>query len=181
MADNTTRKNAAGSSEGVAADRATYSGDADQIIALYRPVHVLGSEGSKTVSPLTSTIAPLAGSPCVQVRDAACPNFHHVTDASTNAESVHGFSTYLRSVHVFNDDAERICVKFHDSSVAPTPGTTAVAFTVVVQAGLSRDIVLPGHGISFGNGIGLSVTRNPADNDTTAVAAGSLIEVVYGG
>jgi hypothetical protein len=45
----------AGSAFGVAADEATYSGDANQKIQLVKPTCVTGSEGSKTVTELCGT------------------------------------------------------------------------------------------------------------------------------
>ena len=51
MADNVTVSSAA--SYGVASDEVTYSGDASQKLQLFRPVHVAGAEGSKTVTDLT--------------------------------------------------------------------------------------------------------------------------------
>ena len=53
MADNVTVDNGTGTDYGVAADKVTYSGDADQSVQLFRPVHVSGAEGSRTVDALT--------------------------------------------------------------------------------------------------------------------------------
>ncbi len=54
MADNVTVDNGTGTDYGVAADKVTYSGDADQTVQLVRVVGVTGSEGSKTVSDLNT-------------------------------------------------------------------------------------------------------------------------------
>lgn len=50
MADNTTTKDGGGTTIPVATDKVTYSGDADQNLALMHPVMVTGAEGSKVVS-----------------------------------------------------------------------------------------------------------------------------------
>jgi hypothetical protein len=49
MADNTVLDNGSLTDIDVATDKVTYSGDADRNVQLTRPVHVTGSEGSKTV------------------------------------------------------------------------------------------------------------------------------------
>ena len=46
--------NGTGTDYGVASDKVTFSGDADQAVQLFRPVHVSGSEGSKTVNDITN-------------------------------------------------------------------------------------------------------------------------------
>jgi hypothetical protein len=45
----------------IAADRATYSGDADALVQLLRLVHVEGAEGAKTVTELIRLINSIAG------------------------------------------------------------------------------------------------------------------------
>lgn len=64
MADNATVDNGALADIECATDKVTYSGDADRDVQLQRPVHVAGSEGSKTVEAVTGTLGsalPAAG------------------------------------------------------------------------------------------------------------------------
>ena len=61
MADNVTVDNGTGTDYGVAGDKVTYSGDADQTVQLFRPVHVTGSEGSKTTTDLSNTNGLIVG------------------------------------------------------------------------------------------------------------------------
>jgi hypothetical protein len=49
MADNVTVDNGTGTDYGVAGDKVTYSGDADQTVQLVKVVQTTGAEGSKTV------------------------------------------------------------------------------------------------------------------------------------
>lgn len=160
-----------------AADEATYSGDTAKI-QLVRQVHVSGAEGAKTVSEVVGTQgSPAAAAQTVQ--DYSVSTAHLVTAATTNPTSIKASAGRLRSVHVFNKSDAPVYVKFHNTAGAPTAGA-GVALTVGVQAGASRDFVLPGGGRAFDTGIAMTVVAGIADANNTAVAADdAVIEVSY--
>lgn len=107
-----------------------------------------------------------------------CADFHLVTAATTNANNVKASAGQLYGVHVFNNAAYPVFVKFHNTAGTPTPGS-GVVFTVGVQAGTQRDVQST-FGIAFGTGIGLSVVQGITDADTTAVALNdAVIDVEY--
>lgn len=56
MADNVTVDNGTGTDYGVASDKITYSGDADQAVQLVKLVTVSGAEGSKTATDVTTGV-----------------------------------------------------------------------------------------------------------------------------
>lgn len=56
MADNVTVDNGTGTDYGVASDKITYSGDADQAVQLVKLVTVSGSEGSKTATDVATGV-----------------------------------------------------------------------------------------------------------------------------
>lgn len=160
-----------------AADELTYSGDT-AMVQLTRLVHVSGSEGSKTLTEIVGTI----GSPStvgLTIQQAAVSTKHVIAAATDNAQSVKASAGLLRAVRVYNNADYPIYVKFHNTAGTPTAGASVV-YTVGVQAGTQRDVVLPGGGRAFATGIGLSVVKGLADNDATATAASdAAIEVEY--
>ena len=113
------------------------------------------------------------------IQDMNQSTYHLVTAASANAASVKASAGILRGVHVFNNTTYPIYVKFHNTAGTPTAGS-GVVFTVGVQAGTMRDLVLPGRGKAFGTGIGITVVKDMSDSGTTAVAANDAqVEVAY--
>lgn len=103
---------------------------------------------------------------------------HLITAATTNATNIKASAGKLRSVHVFNNAATPIYVKFHNTAGTPTAGS-GVVLTVGVQASLLREFIPPGP-IAFATGIGMTVVLGMADNDSTAVALNDAsIEVCY--
>jgi hypothetical protein len=104
---------------------------------------------------------------------------HLITAATANPTVVKASAGKLRSVNVLNKSDVPLYVKFHNQATSPTAGT-GVVFTVGVQAGTQRDMVLPGGGREFTAGIAMTVVRDAADAGTTAVAAeDGIIEVSY--
>jgi hypothetical protein len=104
---------------------------------------------------------------------------HRVAAGSGDAVSVKASAGTLRSVHYFNLDVVPHYVKFHNTAGTPTPGS-GVVFTVGVQAGTSRELVLPGGGRAFATGIGMSIVTGIADSGSTGVTASTgIVEVAY--
>lgn len=145
---------------------------------------LVGSDHVQRIKPawgpaLSATDTDHAVGKGLPVQFAPVSHYHLITAATTNANNIKGSAGKLRSVHSFNDGVTgAFFIKFHDVSGTPTPGT-GVVFTVAVQAGTPRDVVLPG-ARSFTNGIGITVVRNQVDSDATAVLVNEgSIEVTY--
>lgn len=166
-----------GSGAITAADEVSFSGDTAKVQVI-RPVHVGGSEGSKTLADATGLQGvPSTGSTTVQ--DYSISTLHRVAAGSGDAVNVKASAGRLRSVHVFNKSDVPIYVKFHNDAGTPTPGAS-VALTVGVQAGLHRDVVFPGGGRAFATGIAMSMVTGIADNSSAALTAGdAVVEVGY--
>lgn len=148
----------------------TYGSDDVAGVHYPRVKPVWGADGSVND---VSAVTPLP------VRDATTvPTHHLITAASANPGTVKASPGNLRSVHIFNPGTAPIYVKFHDTSGSPTAGT-GVVYAVGCQAGLHRDVVLPGAGRAFATGIGRSVVADAADAGTTSVAAGAVVEIGY--
>lgn len=98
-----------------------------------------------------------------------CQDYHAVAGASTNAASIKASPGQLYGWNIFNNANYPIYVKLHNTAGTPTPGAGVVQ-TIAVQAGESDRFFLP-TGIAFSTGIGVSIVKGIADNDTTAVAA----------
>lgn len=96
-----------------------------------------------------------------------------VAAASTNATNLKASAGTLEELALFNTTAAAIYVKFYDKATAPTVGTDAPAFTLVVPANGSL-IIDSSLGKPFASGIGYAITGAEVDSDTTAVTAGSI-------
>lgn len=94
--------------------------------------------------------------------------------ASTNATVVKASAGTLYSVTVSNTGAAARYVKFYNKATAPTVGTDTPVFTIQVAAGATLNIPFGVTGHRFATGIGLAITANAADSDTTAVGAGEV-------
>lgn len=138
--------------------------------------NLAGKFGIDQTSPGTTN----AVAPQVAASGGATP-FHLQSGASTNATSVKASAGQLYSVQLTNTSTTNVAfVKFHDIATSPTPGTTAVkkVFTLPSAVSATQPTVVVHAmplGVSFGSGIGLSITGGSADADTTAVAAGQVI------
>ncbi len=97
-----------------------------------------------------------------------------VAAASTNAASLKSSSGRPLRFSFYNSTAGLAVFKLHNSSAAPTVGTTPVGFRVPVPPGAWRDGGLEG-GWAHTTGISMSITANFAENDTTPVAAGAIV------
>ena len=79
-----------------------------------------------------------------------------------------------------------IYLKLYDTAVAPTPGVgtpfltlpltsnTVYNGTTVIAAPLGFEFNFADIGVSFLQGIGYTITKLPADNDTTAIIVGDV-------
>lgn len=104
--------------------------------------------------------------------------YHVVAAASTNAASIKGSPGQLASVHVFNNAAYPVYVKFYNKASSPTVGTDTVKLTVGVQAGLRADVTFKP--TDFSTGIAIAMTKGITDADTTALLLSDcVVDVEY--
>lgn len=90
--------------------------------------------------------------------------------ASTNATLVKANPGNLYGWYFQNNTAAIKVVKFYDNAATPVPGTTAVAFTVIIPANGISHVQIPS-GIPFAAGIGYAIVLTVPDGTNTAVAA----------
>jgi hypothetical protein len=163
-----------------AADEAAYSGDTAKI-QIVRLVHVAGAEGSKTVSEVvgaspTGSVAGAIGAAAltVQVPRVLSTSAPIVTAATTNAQNIVARAAVLRGFSFYNAAEYPVYLKFHNTAGSPTPGS-GVLLAFGLQAGTGRDWGIPAGGYAFATGIGITVTKGIANNDTTATAASDAV------
>lgn len=94
--------------------------------------------------------------------------------ATTNATLVKPSAGQLRGYYFYNAAAYAVYVKFYNSATIPTAGAGTPVMTLGVPAGAAGNVEFTG-GILFGAGIGFTITKLPADNDTTVLVANDLI------
>lgn len=176
MADNVA-VTAGSATYNAAADELTYSGDT-AAVQLTRLVHVSGAEGSKTLTEIVTAPGSPATTFALTVHTPKVSATHVVAAATTNAASIKASAGNLRGLSFYNNAAYPIYVKFHNTAGTPTAGSGVVR-TFGVQAGTQCDIAIPGGGIAFATGIGLTIVRDLADAGTTATAASDCVGEIY--
>jgi len=142
----------------VAADEVSYSGNADALAQLLRVVKTTGAEGSKTVGSL---------------------NYHRISTADNNAQSVSAFATDVQSLECGNLAAYAIQVKLYNKASAPNPASDTAVRTFVFQAEMPRYIPFNG-GLAglFPLGLAIAIVKASAplaEIDNVAVAAGDCV------
>lgn len=165
MSDNLLTQSTAPSSPpsgtAIAARLVTYSGDSNEAIAPVGLVCFAGADDAKVAFDLGAALG-----------------VHHVAAGSGDATNVKAGTGVLTAVRAFNNAAYPIYVKFHNNSGTPTPGT-GVVYTVGVQAGLPRDVIIP-FGKYFSTGIAFTIVKGIADADATSVTASDcVVDVEY--
>lgn len=103
---------------------------------------------------------------------------HVVAAASTNATNVKASAGTLRGFSFYNNAAYPVYLKFHNTAGAPTAGSGVVR-TFAIQAGMQRDVTIPGGGLSFATGIAITLVQDLADAGTTAVAASDAVGEIF--
>jgi hypothetical protein len=103
------------------------------------------------------------------------------TGASTNLTKIQSWGANITSLYVANTSASVFYVKIYVSpTTAPTVGTTTPAATLgpfAATSGTQLNWSVP-TGYVAGD-VYVATTGLPADNDTTAVSAGSFVNVWY--
>lgn len=142
------------------AQRVTIASDSTGVLSVDDNGSSLTVDGTVTANP--GTISAL----------------HVVAASSTNATSVKASAGTLRGISFFNLAAVPIYVKFHNTAGTPTAGSGVVR-TFGIQAGTQINFLIPGGGISFGTGIGMTIVKDLADNGTTATTANDAVGEVW--
>lgn len=106
--------------------------------------------------------------------------YHKVAAAGTNAANIKASAGLVAGGTISNNAAYAVYVHLYDLATLPTPGSSAPAETIECQAGLTVPLDLPAGGVTYSNGIGISITKGYADTDATAVAAGDCtVDLFY--
>jgi hypothetical protein len=90
--------------------------------------------------------------------------------ATNNATLVKSAQGNVYGWALSNNTASVKVVKFYDNAALPVPGTTAVAFTIMLPANSLVHENFP-IGIPFSNGIGFAIVTTVPDGTNTATAA----------
>lgn len=91
--------------------------------------------------------------------------------ASTNATVAKASAGTLRRVTGYNAAAALRYVKFYDSAVSPTVGTTTIRKSIAIPATTAFSLEFDDY---FGQGIAYALTTGAADNDTGALTAADI-------
>ena len=99
------------------------------------------------------------------------------TAATTNATAT-GFTGNLFYIGLTNTSASTIFFKLYNKAAAPTVGTDVPILTIPVAANsfVYQDSTM---GLRFTSGISWATTGAIADSDTTAIAAGCKVALMY--
>jgi hypothetical protein len=122
-----------------------------------------------TVSTITTSGTPTAPATPYILNSAA----------STNGALILTGTSGLHAFYATNTGTTPAFVKLYNKATAPTVGTDAPAMIIPVPAavaGVPGVATLPiGHnGFRFALGLGIAITGNVADNDTTPIGAGQV-------
>ncbi len=107
--------------------------------------------------------------------------FHFISSATTNSLQVKTGAGTLYSVVAAGNTTSPYFLKLYDVAVAPTCGTTVPFHTIeipgtatVTTGNLSVVPVFP-VGLLLSNGLGICITANINDTDTTATPASAVV------
>lgn len=101
------------------------------------------------------------------------------TAATTNATSVKTAAASLTAITYTNMSASAHYIKFYNKASAPTVGTDIPVMTIPVPANSFYSQEFGMMGLRFGTGLAYAITGAQADNDTTAITAGSKVVIQY--
>ena len=98
------------------------------------------------------------------------------TAATTNSTLVVAQRASLYGLILRNASASTLYFKFYDKATAPTVGTDTPVMVIAIPTATSINYTFP-YPVGFNNGIGYGITANPADSDTTAIAANDIVGI----
>lgn len=104
-----------------------------------------------------------------------------VTAATTNATSVKNVAANIGGGHVLNTSGTAMYFKLFNKASSPTVGTDVPMLTILVPANaqVSLDDFIPAMGVRLSLGLAYCLTAGPLHTDTVAVAAGSIVDIIY--
>ncbi|WP_028449688.1 hypothetical protein [Chitinibacter tainanensis] len=104
-----------------------------------------------------------------------------ITAATTNPTITKNSATNLGGGVINNTSAADVYLKIYNKAAVPTVGTDQPIMTVRVKANdcLSLDDYVPASGIRLPSGLAWAMTAAAPHTDTTAVAAGIIVELFY--
>lgn len=98
-----------------------------------------------------------------------------IAAGTTNATNVKPAPGELHGWAITNTAAYTVWLKFYDSATAPTAGSGTPVLRFGIPAGAAANFPITENGALFLNGLGFTITKLQADNDTTVVVAGDLV------
>lgn len=98
-----------------------------------------------------------------------------IAAGTTNATLVQGHATELHGWYLKNNAAYDVWLKLYNSATAPTAGAGTPKARIGVPAGGGANLDVSAEGASYSSGLGYTITKLPADNDTTVVVASDLV------
>lgn len=122
---------------------------------------------------------PATGQPTPLVEPPVpAKHYHYATVAGVNATSIKSSAGSVLGWNIPNtSQTEPFYVHLHDTAGIPTVGQ-GVVYTIMVQAGVPS--VETEIEIDFTYGIGMTITKNISDTDTTPIAGGeSVLDIAY--
>lgn len=131
------------------------------------PIKVLDATGALvTISTIDDLITVIGAAVASTVRLSS-------SAATTNATNAKATAGRLYQASGKNNAAYDVFMVLYDIAAAPIPGTTPIRKKIICPAGQAFVYDWQA-GLSFVNGIGYAFTRQLADVDTTAIAAGDI-------
>lgn len=109
----------------------------------------------------------------------AIPIHQSILAASTNAMVIRAAALVLAGGMITNPTAADVWLKLYNQTSAPAPATNTPVLTVKVPAGqqINLGTIMPAAGMRF-VGLAILTTAAPAKTDTTAIAAGVIVELM---
>jgi hypothetical protein len=98
-----------------------------------------------------------------------------IAAGTTNATLVKTSPAEVHGWYLYNAAAYAVFLKLYDSATIPTAGSGTPKITIGVPAGAGANLLGADEGATFTAGLGYTITKLAADNDTTVVVAGDLI------
>lgn len=138
-----------------------------------------GTMRADRAMPVVFASTPTVSANTTETALIAPSNYALTTAASTNAAVIKSTAGTAYFGHITNTSAAAIHVKLYNKATAPTVGTDVplVIFSVPANSTLPLDFGRLGK--RFGSGIGVATTANQVNTDTTAIAAGCLVNIDY--
>lgn len=94
--------------------------------------------------------------------------------ATTNLGFIKNAAGNLLTLTATNHGASPAFLKLYQKASAPVPGTDVPVGVYPIAAGGTLSLAYSATGQRFNTGIAIAITRNAADNDTTAIGAGEV-------